>query len=130
MSRSIKIRQKDLSKFDDTLEKLTGLDDIRVSYTLESSDYHEIRRETRLNAVKVAREKAQSMVELLDAKLGAVKVIDETTPGTASPYSRANSFSNTISVAGEAATPDDVEGTMSPGAVEVRVSVDVIFAIE
>lgn len=130
MSRSITIRQKDLSKFDDTLEKLTGLNDIRVSYSLESSDYHQIRRETRLNAVKIAKEKAKEMVELLDAKLGAVKVIDETTPSTVSPYGRASNFSNSISVAGEAASPDDIEGTMSPGAVEIRVSVDVVFAIE
>ena len=68
--RTIVLRQRDTAKFDDVLQNLTGTENVEISYSLESADFHKVRRETRLRAVKVAKEKASEMTSLLGAKLG------------------------------------------------------------
>lgn len=127
ISRYVTMRQRDLEIFDDVLQKLTAVENIEVSHSLESSSFHDIRRETRLRAVKIAREKAQEMTELLGARLGPVMNINETqNPG----YWAASPVSNAMYSMGEPATPDEVQGGFAPGAIEIRVSIDVAFAIE
>ena len=126
--RSIVLRQRDTSKFDDVLQNLTGTEDVEISYSLESSDFHKIRRETRLRAVKVAKEKADEMTSLLGAKLGHVLAITESSAGRDSWQTAGTS--NTMFISGTPAQPDDVKGTFAPGSIEIRVSVGVRFAIE
>ncbi len=126
--RTIVLRQRDTTKFDDVLQMLTGTENVEISYSLESTDFHKVRRETRLRAVKVAKEKASEMTLLLGAKLGHVLTIDETSAGRSSW--RGASTSNVAFYSGAPAQPDDVEGTFAPGSIDIRVSVDIRFAIE
>jgi len=126
--RTIVLRQRDTAKFDDVLQNLTGAENVEISYSLESADFHKVRRETRLRAVKVAKEKASEMTSLLGAKLGHVVTIDETSAGRDSW--RGSPASNIAFSSGAPAQPDDVEGTFAPGSIEIRVSVDIRFAIE
>ncbi len=126
--RTIVLRQRDTAKFDDVLQDLTGTENVEISYSLESADFHKVRRETRLRAVKVAKEKASEMTSLLGAKLGHVVTIDETSAGRDSW--RGSPASNAAFYSGPPAQPDDVEGTFAPGSIEIRVSVDIRFAIE
>lgn len=125
--RSVTLRQQDTTRFDEVLAQLVGTQDVDVSYHLESSDYHKLRAQTRLEAVKAAREKAQAMTELLGAKLGRVLRIAEPRESWGSMYS---GISNTAYAAPRQAEPDEAPGTFSPGSVEVRVSIEVDFEIE
>jgi uncharacterized protein YggE len=126
--RTIVLRQRDTAKFDDVLQKLTGTKNVEISYSLESADFHKVRRETRLRAVQVAQEKAREMTLLLGAKLGHVLTIDETAPGRDSW--RGSPTSNTMFMSGAPAQPDDIAGTFAPGSITILVSVDIRFAIE
>jgi uncharacterized protein YggE len=127
VTRSITLRQRDTTKFDEILAKLSEATDVEVSYHLESSDYHALRAETRLKAVKAARDKAQAMAELLGAKLGRALSIEE----PKETWGGAHSFaSNAAYIAPRQAEPDAAPGSFAPGAIEIRVSIDVIFEIE
>ena len=125
--RTVTLRQQDTTRFDDILAQLVGTEDVEVSYHLESSDYHKLRAQTRLEAVKAAREKAQAMTELLGAKLGRPLRIAEPQESWGSTYS---GISNTAFAAPRQAEPDEAPGTFSPGSIEVRVSIEVDFEIE
>jgi uncharacterized protein YggE len=127
VTRTITLRQRDTKNFDEILAKLIGVDDVEVSYHLESSEYHKLRAKTRLDAVKAAKEKAGAMTELLGAKLGRVLRIAEPRESWSSPFSN---MSNSVSIAPRQAEPDDAPGTFTPGAVEIRVSIEVDFEIE
>ena len=98
-----------------------------MSYQLESSEYHKTRAKTRLEAVKAAREKAAAMTDLLGAKLGRVLRISEPKESRTSPYSN---FSNSSFSAPRQAEPDEAPGTFAPGAIEIKVSIDVDFEVE
>ena len=126
--RIIMLRQRDTSKFDDILQDLTAAENVSIGYSLASSEFHKVRRETRLRAVEVAREKAHDMTSLLGATLGPVVTIDETSAGRES-WQR-SPVSNSLITSGEPAQPDDIQGTFAPGAISIRVSVDIQFAIE
>jgi uncharacterized protein YggE len=124
--RTVTLRQRDTKRFDEVLARLVDAADVEVSYQLESSAYHETRAMTRLEAVKAARVKATAMTELLGAKLGRVLRIAE--PQEAWSSYNMNT-SNSIS-SRQPAESDDAPGTFAPGAVEIRVSIDVVFEIE
>ena len=91
VERSITLRQRDTSRFDAVLAGLVAASDVEVSYSLESSEYHELRAKIRLEAVKAARKKATEMTELLGGKLGRVLRIAEPQENWGSSY---NSTSN------------------------------------
>jgi uncharacterized protein len=125
--RTIKLRQRDTSRFDVILAQLVEAEDVEVSYQLESSDYHKLRAQTRLEAVKAAREKAAAMTELLGAKLGRVLRIAEPEETGSSSF---NTLSNAAFSAPRQAEPDEAPGTFAPGAIEIKVSIEVDFEIE
>lgn len=125
--RTVTLRQRDTSRFDAVLAGLIGAADVEVNYHLESSEYHAQRAKTRLEAVKAAREKATAMTELLGAKLGRVLRIAEPQENWGSYSSFA---SNAAFAAPRQAEPDEAPGTFAPGAVEIRVSIEVVFEIE
>jgi uncharacterized protein YggE len=127
VTRTITLRQRNTQNFDETLAKLISVEDVEVSYHLESSDYHKLRAQTRLDAVKVAKEKAGAMTELLGAKIGRVLRIAEPRESWSSPFSN---VSNTAFTAPRQAEPDEAPGTFAPGSVEIRVSIEVDFEIE
>ena len=81
VSRSVTIRQRDLKRFDTFLDTLVATAQMEVSFSYESSRIHEIRTETRLKALKVAKDKAAAMAEAVGAKLGRVLTINERSQG-------------------------------------------------
>ena len=126
VERAITLRQRDTSRFDAVLAGLIAASDVEVSYSLESSEYHELRAKTRLEAVKAARKKAVEMTELLGGKLGRVLRIAEPQESWGlSSYGNNSAFS-----APRAAEPDEAPGTFAPGTIEVKVSIEVAFEIE
>lgn len=127
VERSITLRQHDTTRFDAILAELVGAADVEVTYTLESSQYHDLRVKTRLDAVTAARQKAAAMTELLGGKLGRVLRIAE-------PQETWGSLQfgvyNNVSEAPRQAEPDQGPGTFAPGSIEIKVSIDVVFEIE
>jgi hypothetical protein len=126
VTRTVTLRQRDTSRFDQILTRLVANSDVEVSHHLESSDYHKLRAQTRLEAVKAARDKATAMTELLGAKVGRVLRIAEPEESWGS-----HSFaSNSAFSAPRQAEPDQSPGTFAPGSIEIRVSIEVDFEIE
>lgn len=126
IERTITLKQRDTSRFDHVLGRLVAAADVEVSYSLESSAYFEQRAKTRLDAVKAAKQKATAMCELLDAKLGRALRISEPVES----WGQVQGISNAAFSGPRQAEADDAPGTFAPGAIEVRVSVEVAFEID
>lgn len=122
VTREVTIKQRDLKRFDEYLTKLTSAAEMDLEFSFESTRYHELRRMTQVEAVRVAREKAKTMVEELGAKLGEVLTIEEPEP-TYQSWASNRAFTNPSS------PEDSSSGTFAPGAIEIQVSVRVAFAI-
>ena len=101
-------------------------ENLEVSYELATSKFSEIRKETRIKALLIAREKAENMSKTLEAQLGTVLLIEENVDN---PYSRrqlnAGYMDSSIYEVG-----DSSSGVFAPGTIEVRASVDVIFELK
>lgn len=126
VNRSITVRQRDTSRFDEILARLVALSEVEVSYSLESSEYHAIRTKTRLEAVSAARKKATEMTELLGAKVGRPLRIAEPQESFTSHLG----VSNMAFGVGRQVEADAAPGTFAPGAIEVKVTIEVAFEIE
>jgi uncharacterized protein YggE len=130
--RNVEFKQHDLARFDEFLTRLVGAADIEANFNFESSKQHEFRAETRLKALQVAKEKAESMCRVLDAKLGKVLTIDEHPPAGPDPWGmRQGQFqSNVVYTRGEEPEIDVTSGTLAPGAISIKVTVYATFEIE
>ena len=127
VKRDFTIVQRDVKRFDEFLSQLVSSTEMEVSFSFESSRYHDLRSETRLKAIGIARKKASDMTAALDAKLGKVMMISEHRPN----LWRSSPLSNMAFTNAASAAPEDVAaGTFAPGAIEIRVSVNVKFGIE
>lgn len=127
VTRVVTLCQREIAKFENVYRTLSTLPDIESSYTLESSKYTDVRRETRLEAAKMARTKAKEMTEVLDSNLGQVLEISENAEARSFGYAT-NSIQN--SEFSTDTSPDTIKGSFAPGSIEVKVSVRVVFAIE
>ncbi|HUW62607.1 MAG TPA: SIMPL domain-containing protein [Candidatus Bathyarchaeia archaeon] len=130
VSRNITCKQRDLARFDEFINELLNMADVDVRYALETSRYHELRKETRLNALRLAKEKAEAMCSALGETLGSVISIQEQQPVT--PWSSRVEASNAaFAAAGLATGQDEVaeKSTMAPGVIEIRESVNITFEI-
>ncbi len=126
VTRQITIKERDTSQFDAFLTGLIRSADMEVRYTLESSRIHEIRAETRLKSVALAREKAQAMASELGANIGDVMLVEEQSDWGYGPM-LANNWS--WDDRGDTAAIDATDGTFAPGSIEVRVSVGTTFEL-
>lgn len=128
VTRSVTLRQRDLARFDEYLDSLVSSTEMEVSFHFESSKLNEIRAAARLDALRVAKEKAAAMAEVVGAQLGRVLTIDEHPPGEGGG-ARANVFSNSIRTV---STPsvDLATDTFVPGAISVSVTVYTTFALQ
>jgi uncharacterized protein len=126
VTRQITLKERDTSKFDAFLTGLVHSADMEVRYTLESSRIHELRAETRLKSVAIAREKADAMAGELGASLGEVLTINEQTD-----WGYGNMMANNWAWddQGGAAAIDATTGTFAPGSIEVKVSVGTVFEL-
>ena len=123
--RGVTIRQRDLKRFDEFIDALIASTEMEVDYSLESSRIHEVRAETRLKALAVAKEKAAAMAAALGAKLGPVLAINEHS-GNEREWNIASNANFIQSQPGI----DLATGKFVPGAIEVQVTVNVTFALE
>ncbi|NQU25961.1 MAG: SIMPL domain-containing protein [Candidatus Nealsonbacteria bacterium] len=125
VSRSVTIRQTDLKRFDEYLDRLVASSEMEVSFGFESSQIHKLRADTRLRAMNEAKKKAGDMARVVGAELGKVLAINEHSPNQryVSPMSNA-SFSH---------SPPPVDAASDrfvPGAISVQVSVYVTFELK
>jgi len=127
VNRSVTIQQRDLKRFDEYLTKLVSSAEMEVSFSFGTSRMHELRANARVNAVEVAKEKAEAMTKTLGAKIGKVLKIDEHRPAG---YPRSFASNSAFSDVGGQLPVDATSGTFAPGAIEVRVSVHVTFEIK
>lgn len=129
VEQPITLRQRDLARFDEFISKLLATGDMEVRFRSESSRALELRAETRVKAVRIAREKAEVMCREAGGAVGRPLRIEESTAGAlwSSPM---NAATNVQVTAESNETPDFTDGTFAPGAIEIRVSVCVDFAID
>ncbi len=123
--RSITIRQRELRRFDEYLDSLVASADMEVDFSFESSKIHDVRAETRLQALVAAKSKAQAMAEVVGAKLGKVLTINEHAEnrGFGNPLSNSISFQSMPSA-------DAASDTFVPGAISVSMTVYAVFELE
>lgn len=121
--RQFSIKQKDLDRFDEYLSEIVG-GPVEGSFRYETSRRYEIRNETRIKAVKLAKQKAAAMAEALGVAIGEPLKIMEITGGWGAA---ANNFAyNEVQM--DAA--DQTDGQMVPDAIEIKISVQVVFALK
>jgi hypothetical protein len=127
VSRSVTIRQTDLKRFDEFLDGLVSSAEMEVSFRFESTRIHEIRAKTRLEALKLAKDKAEKMAAVVGAKLGPVITINEHAPQSSNwrEYASQNGGYTESRPSVDLAT-----GTFVPGAITEQVTVYVTFALE
>lgn len=80
VTRTVTVRQRDLSKFTQTLEALPQAGRMQMKYAVGSSKRAEITRETMNKAVEAAKDKAAAMASVAGAKLGRPLTISEYPP--------------------------------------------------
>lgn len=122
--RSVTIRQRDLKRFDEFLDTLVSSAEMEVGFSFESSDIHQVRAETRLKALQVAKKKAEAMTRVVGSSLGKILTINESSEGGAWK----GAFSNNIEIQ---STPsvDLASEKFIPGAISVQMTVYATFEI-
>lgn len=135
MSKSIRITLRDASQIEPLLARVfdAGADQLYgVEFRVKDLQSH--REKARLLAVRVAREKAQSMSGELGQTIGKALYIDEA--AGYSPYStgyyyggwRGQSQSANVSV-NAGGTPVETDGTVAFGQISVTARVNVVFEL-
>lgn len=124
ITRSVTIRQRDLKRFDEFLDALISSAEMDVGFSFESSRIHEIRAETRLKALQVAKDKAEALVQVVGSKLGRVLTIDESAQGDRQRISVSNR-----KVVQSTPSVDLATERFIPGAISVQMTVYATFEI-
>lgn len=125
--RSVTIRQRDLTRLDEFIDAFVASADMEVSFSYQYSKIHETRAETRLKALKIAREKAAALAEVGGAELGKVLTIDEHGSDNRNPLSnfRQNAYSGPQNPGADVAS-----STFVPGAIDVKMTIYATFELE
>ena len=91
-----------------------------------TSRFAEIRNETRIKALLIAKEKAGNMSKTLDSEIGSVLLIEE---NVESPFTHrqlnAGYMDASIYEVG-----DSSYGVFAPGTIDIRASVAVVFELK
>ena len=131
ISRTILVRQHELERFDQFLEKCVASAQPEVDFEFQSSRIQEVRAETRLKALQVAREKAAALAKAVGAKLGKVLKVDEHVPifvgGGIGGGGGGGGFAVGIDPGFQADLPG---GTFVPGPMDVRLTIYAAFELE
>jgi len=77
LSRLVKIEQHDMGQFENFLDKLLLSNELNVRLNYKATMADSVRNELRLEAVKVAQEKASAMAETLNSEVGPPLIISE-----------------------------------------------------
>lgn len=126
--RSITIRQRDLKRFDEYIDAFLASAEMDVSFGFQSSTIHEVRAETRLEALKVAKNKAKDLAEVGGATLGKILTIDEHGGSDSSRWNNYHMQNQLRPVRNLGA--DQSSGTFIPGAIDVKVTIYATFEME
>ena len=131
ISRTITVRQRDLKRFDEFLDAFVASAEMEVGFTLESSKVAEVRAETRLKALQIAKDKAAAMAKVVDAKLGRVlEVREDTTGGGWGPWSAYANFAGNAFAGPGTPAPDVGSDRFVPGNITLSVTVHATFELE
>lgn len=125
VTRSVTIRQRELKRFDEFLDALVSSADMEVSFRFESSCMRDVRAETRLEALRMAREKARAMAEAAGATLGRALTINEHAQD-----GRWRGIGSNAAVVHSTPSVDAASDRFVPGAISVRVTVYATFELE
>ncbi|MBI5091075.1 MAG: SIMPL domain-containing protein [Candidatus Hydrogenedentes bacterium] len=134
LQRGVTIKERDLNRFDEYFTKLVSRTEMEVSFEFDSSRMTDLRWEARLKALKIAKEKAEAMVAVLDRKIGKALTIGES--GVPSVHraevvlASNNNYEMAPAAARTSESADRTDGTFAPGAISVTVSVGVTFTLE
>lgn len=119
---------RDFDDFDELLGKLAG-SGLEFSIEYSSTQIHTMKREARLEAVRIAREKAVEMAEVLGMSVGRPIEIDEGS-SRVSDFDLNDALSNTNSGGGGGRFADDLDAVgLRLGAISVRSSVHIVFEL-
>lgn len=133
-STQISFKLADLAKYKDVWLRLAAMSSLSVkSVAFDHSNRIELRKETRRKALLAAKEKAEAMAEVLNAKVGDVLSISEDV-GTQSLAGGNAYLSNNINYNGiaQAEGRDDdagTGGTIAPGTIPISIHVVVSFRL-
>jgi uncharacterized protein YggE len=129
--RSVTMRHQDFSRFDEFLSKLVTKAQTEVSYDLQSSRIHEVRFQNRLEALRIARRKAEAMAKEMNEVLGRALSISEYQPQSSGVGWRASNVAqNVVFADSPAPAVDQATGTFAPGSIEERATIYVVFEIK
>ncbi len=128
MEKTLFVRLSDFDKLDRLMSQLDirGVDNIHVVERRHNRE-QEYRKELKIAALKAARDKAQYLVESVDAKLGPVLRIDENDRSYHS-YRSSDSLSN-IRIESPYNNEDSAEGADAEK-ITIRYTMDAVFEIE
>ena len=126
--RSVTLIQRDFDGLDEMLEKLAGA---RVEFHLSysSTQVQAMKREARVEAVRIARAKAQEMAEALGQTLGRPLQVREIRSQVAG-FDFSNALSNSNHVRIDDGGGDLAAVGLRQGAISVTSSVSVVFVLE
>jgi uncharacterized protein YggE len=126
VSRSITIKLRDVSKFEEALSALIEADVSDIGrVTFGTSEMRKHKDEARANAIVAAREKASALAARIGQTIGkAVSIEEENVDGYRSPYANTSSNSFTISD-----SDDDDEDVSAVGTISVKAQVEVSFIL-
>ncbi len=122
ITRNVTVRQTDLSRFDELFSAFVGTGGVDVSYRAAYAKPEDIRNEVRLQALQVARKKAQAAAKELGVQLGTVRTIQDRQ--TAPPESSYGGRSY------QAEAADLKTGVVAPSAIDITSTVDVTFDLK
>jgi hypothetical protein len=123
VQRQFSIKQKDLDRFDEFLSEIVG-GPVEGSFRYDTSRRYQLRNETRIKAVKLAQQKAAAMAEALGVAIGEpLKIMESTGMWQA----QASNFAYNEAQMDAA---DQTDGQMVPDAIEIKISVQVVFALK
>jgi Protein of unknown function (DUF541) len=124
------VRQRDLERFDQFLEKFVVTAQPEVDFEFQSSRIQEIRAETRLKALQAAREKAAALAKTVGAKLGRVLKTDEHVPVFAGVGGGGGAGGGLALGLDPGFQADSPGGTFLPGPMDVRVTIYAAFELQ
>ena len=128
-SKSITVKLRDLTKYDELLSGMLKLGVNRISgISFGSSDELEKRREARILAINAAREKAEYLASQLGQKVGPPLWIAEFKKESFGPPPMSN-----VAYYGRAepeAQADNKLGTIAPGSITIRAQIEASFELK
>lgn len=125
-NRTITLRLRDLSKFEQTLTTLLGAGVNEIARVeLKSSELRKYKDEARAGAMHAALQKATAMAKELGLQVGAAVTIQE----EAEPVWYANAASNANFSANAPSAGGEAEGAFSAGEIPIEARVTISFEL-